>query len=156
MSTLIPSDTSNRELAITRIFDIDRETMFEVWTNPEHIAHWFGPNGFTNTISEMDVRPGGVWRFVMHGPDGVDYPNKITYLEVVRPERLVYLHGDDEDPSRFEVTITFEEQDGQTKLSMRSLFRTAEELDFVVEKHGALEGMHQNMDRLDEWVSRLK
>ena len=58
------------------------------WTDPEHVAKWWGPTGFTNTIYEMDVRPGGVWRFVMHGPDGIDYQNKIVYIEVVKPERL--------------------------------------------------------------------
>ena len=57
-----------------------------------------GPNGFTTTIHEMDVQVGGVWRFIMHGPDGTDYPNKIVYREIVKPERLVYDHGDDNDP----------------------------------------------------------
>src|ERR1044072_8507208 len=116
------TDTSNRELSITRIFDIDIDTMFEVWTNPEHIAHWWGPNGFTNTISEMEVRPGGVWRYIMHGPDGTDYPNLITYVEVVKPVRLMYLHGDDNDPAHFEVTVIFEALGDQTRLSITSVF----------------------------------
>lgn len=73
-----------------------------MWTDPKHIA-WWGPNGFTNTIHEMNVKPGGVWRFIMHGPDGTDYPNKILFIEVVKPERLVYTHGSDEDndPNQF-------------------------------------------------------
>ena len=86
------SSRAGREITVTRVISASRETVFEMWTNPKHIAQWWGPRGFTNTIEEMDVRPGGVWRFVMHGPDGVDYPNKIVYREVVRPERLVYSH----------------------------------------------------------------
>ncbi|WP_372660853.1 SRPBCC domain-containing protein [Cohnella sp.] len=94
-----------------------RELVFEAWTNPKHVAQWWGPNGFTNTIHEMDVKPVGVWRFIMHGPDGVDYPNKIVYEEVVKPERLVYAHGSDEenDPERFQVTITFDDQGNKTE-----------------------------------------
>src|ERR1700722_521534 len=84
--------TAGREIAATRIFDAPRELVFRMWTEPEHVAKWWGPIGFTNTIHEMDVRPGGVWRFIMHGPDGVDYPNKNVYLEVVRPDRLVWDH----------------------------------------------------------------
>jgi uncharacterized protein YndB with AHSA1/START domain len=65
--------TSDRENVTTRVFDAPRELVFRAWTNPKHESQWWGPNGFTNTIHEMDVRPGSVWRFVMHGPDGVDY-----------------------------------------------------------------------------------
>ena len=65
-----------------------RELVFKMWTDPKHVAQW-GPKGFTNTIYEMDVKPRGVWRFVMHGPDGVDYKNRIVYIEIVEPERLV-------------------------------------------------------------------
>ena len=95
--------------------------MFKVWTDPAHIGQWWGPRGFTTTTYAMDVRPGGVWRFCMHGPDGVDYQNEITYLEVVEPERIVYEHGGDEDcePVNFQVTATFEDHGGKTKLTMR-------------------------------------
>jgi uncharacterized protein YndB with AHSA1/START domain len=67
-----------------------------------------------------------VWRFIMHGPDGVDYPNKIVYLEIAKPERLVYDHGDEGQPGYFHVTITFADENGKTRLTMRSLFATAE------------------------------
>jgi len=147
--------TSDREIAITRLLNAPRELVFEVWTSPKHVDKWWGPNGFTNTIYEMDVRPGGVWRYMMHGPDGTDYPNLVTYIEVVKPERLVYMHGDDNDPEQFKVTVIFEDLGDQTRLSMTSLFRTPEELEFVVEKHGASEGLKQNMDRLEAWIARL-
>ena len=66
--------TADREIVATRVFDAPRDLVFRMWTDPAHIVHWWGPNGFTTTIHEMDVRPGGMWRFIMHGPDGVDYP----------------------------------------------------------------------------------
>jgi uncharacterized protein YndB with AHSA1/START domain len=146
--------TTDRELGITRIFNANRELMFRVWTSPE-IAHWWGPNGFTNTILEMDVRPGGKCRYIMHGPDGTDYPNTITYMEVVQPERLVYMQGDDENPDHFRVTVTFEDLGEQTKLTMTAVFEKPEDLAYVVENFGAKEGMTQNMDRLEAWIEKL-
>ena len=79
-----------RSIIGTRLFDAPRDLVFSVWTDPKHLAQWWGPYGFTTTTSSFDMRPGGVWRFVMHGPDGTDYENRITYDEIVRPERLVY------------------------------------------------------------------
>ena len=86
-----------RTIVTTRVFDAPRELAFEAWTNPKHLVQWWGPNGFTTTIRAIDVRPGGIWRFVMHGPDGVDYENRIVYNEIVKPERLVYSHGGGDD-----------------------------------------------------------
>jgi uncharacterized protein YndB with AHSA1/START domain len=80
--------TTDREIVTTRVFDAPREMVFDAWTDPKHIGQWWGPIGFTTTTHEMDVRPGGVWRFTMHGPDGRDYKNRIVYTEIVRPERL--------------------------------------------------------------------
>jgi len=85
--------TADREIVITRELDAPRELVFEAFTDPKHIAQWWGPTGFTNTIRSMDVRPGGVLRFVMHGPDGVDYVNEIRYIEITTPPRLVHRHG---------------------------------------------------------------
>ena len=84
--------TANREIVATRIYGAPRELVWRVWTDPKHIAQWWGPQGFTNTIREMEVRPGGAWRFTMHGPDGKDYPNEIVFTEVMKPERLAYDH----------------------------------------------------------------
>src|ERR1700722_8445011 len=104
------NDTSGREIVTTRLINAPRELVFEVWTKPEHIAKWWGPDGFTNTIKEMEVKPGGVWRFIMHGPNGMDFPTKIVYSEVVKPERLAYRVGahDENDPNFFDVVVTFE------------------------------------------------
>lgn len=138
------------ELVFTRVFDAPPELVFEAWTNPKHVAQWWGPRGFTNTIHEMDVRPGGVWRLVMHGPDGVDYHNKIVFLEVVKPERLVYKHQAEPgyEPVDFEVTVTFAKRGNKTELTMRMVFPSAEQRDYVVKKHGAIEGANQTLDRL--------
>src|SRR5262245_9107115 len=76
-----------------REFDAPRALVFEVWTDPKHLAQWWGPQGFTTTTSAFDMRVGGVWRFVMHGPDGRDYQNRITFDEIVKPERIRYHHG---------------------------------------------------------------
>ena len=75
-----------------REFDAPRVMVFEVWTDPKHLAQWWGPNGFTTTTSAFDMRPGGIWRFVMHGPDGRDYQNRITFHEIAKNERIVYSH----------------------------------------------------------------
>lgn len=150
-----PETISDRELSITRILNAPRELVWKVWTEPEHIKHWWGPNGFTNTIQKMEVRTGGVWDFIMHGPDGVDYPNKITYIEVKKPERLVYNHGDEEKPEFFHVTVTFEEHGGKTKLYMCALFNTKEERDEVVKKFKADEGMKQTISRLEEYLIKM-
>jgi uncharacterized protein YndB with AHSA1/START domain len=138
-------DTVDREITATRIFDAPRELVFEAWTDPKHIAQWWGPNGFTNTIHSMDVRPGGEWNFIMHGPDGVDYVNKIVYREVVKPERLVYDHV---SGPLFHATVTFEEQGGKTKLTVQMLFESAGLRNRVAEQFGAVEGLNQTLGRL--------
>jgi uncharacterized protein YndB with AHSA1/START domain len=92
-------DTADRAMVITRTVDAPGELVWEAWTQPHHIARWWGPDGFRTTIHEMHVEVGGVWRFIMHGPDGTDYPNRIVYREIVKPERLVYDHAEDK-PNR--------------------------------------------------------
>jgi len=144
--------TTDREIAATRVFAAPRELVFKVWTEPKSVAQWWGPRGFTTTTHEMDVRPGGTWRFIMHGPDGVDYPNEIVYHEVVEPERLVYNHG---PQPVFHVTVAFADLDGKTELTMRSLFETAAERARVVEEYEAIEGLNQTLDRLAEHLATL-
>ena len=148
---------TDRELIIDRVFDAPRPLVFKVWTEPEHVAQWWGPRGFTITTHEMAVRPGGVWRYVMHGPDGVDYDNYIIFTEVVEPERLVYTHssGEADDPGQFQVTVTFAEQGDKTQLSIYLLFASAEELNKVVKEFGAIEGANQTLDRLAEHLVEI-
>ncbi len=146
---------SDRELLITRIINAPRELVYEVWTNPEHIAQWWGPNGFTNTILAMDVKPGGIFRLVMHGPDGKDYPNMLEYVDVVKNERLAWIHGTGEidNEGQFTASVEFEDLGDKTKLTMRMLFTSAEELRKVVEEFGAIEGNTQTLNRLEAYLA---
>jgi uncharacterized protein YndB with AHSA1/START domain len=142
-----------REIVITRLFDAPRELVWQAMTDPEHLVHWWGPRGFTTTIQEMDVRPGGIWQHVMHGPDGTDYPNRSVFKEVVKPERLVFAHGGGKKGGpdvRFEATWTFDALDNgdKTRVTIRMVFDSAVDRDMVVEEYGAIEGGEQTLERL--------
>jgi uncharacterized protein YndB with AHSA1/START domain len=150
------SSTADREIVTTRLIDAPRELVYEAFTDPKHVGHWFGPDGFITTTRSMDVRQGGQWVFVMHGPDGTDWPNVVTYQEVAPPSRLRYLHGDDKEPDMFNVTITFDDEGGKTALTMRAVFKTAAAREFVVRERGAVEGGKQTLARLDAYVRTLR
>jgi len=116
----IDLEQNPRSIIGKRVLDAPRALVFSVWTDPKHLAQWWGPNGFTTTTHAFDFRPGGVWRFVMHGPDGRDYQNRITFDKIFPPERIVYRHDDDDDvePVKFATTVTFEDLgNGQTLLT---------------------------------------
>lgn len=149
-------DTSDREIVITRVLSAPRELAWEAWTNPKHVSHWWGPRGFTTTTHEIAMKPGGAWRFVMHGPDGTNYDNLIVYSDIVKPERLVYLHGSGQpdDPAQFHVTVTFEAMGEKTKVTLRSIFATPEQRAEVL-KFGAVEGGKQTLERLDEHLANM-
>lgn len=144
------------EMIMKRVFNAPRDVVFKAWTDPAQLIRWWGPRGYTITHRETDIRPGGVWRYIMHGPDQADYDNKISYLELTSPERIVYKHGDDQDDEHFRVTVTFEERDGKTELTMRSQFKSAADLEYVVREFGALEGGKQTLQRLDEHLQALR
>ncbi len=149
---LVVRDTADREIVLTRLLAAPPELVFQAWTDPAHVTQWWGPGGFTTTTYKMEVRPGGVWRFCMHGPDGRDYQNQITYLEVIKPERLVYKHGGEAEcePVSFQVTVTFEEQQGKTRLTVQMLFPSAIAREHVIKTYGADEGLKQTLARLAE------
>ncbi len=155
-SILGKEDASSREIVISRVFDAPRERVWKAWTDPQQIVKWWGPDGFTNTLYEMDVRPGGIWRHMMHGPDGTDYPNRVVYKEVAEPERLAYSHGGDTDhPCQFHVTVTFEEEGGgKTRVTLRMLFETPALRDETA-KAGAIEGGEQTLGRLAKHLQTL-
>jgi uncharacterized protein YndB with AHSA1/START domain len=146
-------------IAGSRIFEAPRALVFAAWTEPRHFAQWWGPNGFSTTTHSFDFRPGGVWRFVMHGPDGRNYENRITFDEIVPPERIAYHHGgaDDEhlEPVQFKTVVTFEDVGGKTKLTMRGIFPSAEERDRVIREYGADKGQVQTLARLADYVDEL-
>jgi uncharacterized protein YndB with AHSA1/START domain len=144
-------NAAEREIASTRVFDAPRELVWKAWSDPEHLGKWWGPNGFTTTTKVFELKPGGQWLFIMHGPDGTDYRNDITFSAVVEPERIEYDHGP--SPS-FHTTVTFDvEDENKTKLSMTALFQTKAERDRTVEKFGAIEGMKQTLGRLADHLA---
>jgi uncharacterized protein YndB with AHSA1/START domain len=146
-----------RTLTGTRVFDAPRDLVWEAWTDPKHLAQWWGPNGFSTTTSAFDMRPGGVWRFVMHGPDGRDYQNRITFDEIVKPERIVYHHGGggDVEPVQFKTIVTFEDLGGKTRLTMQGVFSSAAELERVIREYGADKGMVQTLSRLELYLATM-
>jgi uncharacterized protein YndB with AHSA1/START domain len=115
--------TPDREFVHARLIDAPREQVFRALAEPEHLARWWGPDGFTSTFESFDLRTGGAWRFVMHGPDGTDYPNENVFAEVVAPERVVVEHLS--DTHHFFLHITFAAQGGQTLVGWRQVFDTA-------------------------------
>jgi uncharacterized protein YndB with AHSA1/START domain len=144
--------TSNRELTISRVLNAPRKLVWKVWTEPDHIKNWWGPNGFTNTIFKMNVQPGGEWDFIMHGPDGTDYKNKSIYKEIVKHERIVYEHI---SGPKFLATVTFEEEGEKTLLKIRMLFETAEERENVVKVFKADVGLKQNIYKLEGYLKKI-
>jgi uncharacterized protein YndB with AHSA1/START domain len=147
-----------RSIIATRVYDAPRELVWTAWTDPKHLAQWWGPNGFSTTTSAYDLRPGGVWRFVMHGPDGRDYQNKITFDEIVRPERIAYHHGggDDVEPVQFRTTVTFDDLGGNsTRLTLHAVFPSAGERERVIKAYGADKGAMQTLSRLADYVGKL-
>lgn len=144
-------NNSGREMGISRLVNAPRELVWEVWTSPEHIKNWWGPSGFKNTIFKMEVKPGGEWEFIMHGPDGTDYKNKHIYKEVVKPSKLVLQHV---THPNFEMTVTFEEQGDKTLVTMHSMFESEEQLKEVIKVFKADVGMKQNIERMANYLEQ--
>lgn len=145
-------DTKNREMHIVRTFKAPIELMWEVWTDPEHIVNWWGPNGFTNTMDTMDVREGGEWKFTMHGPDGTDYANRSVYKEVIPLKKIVFEHFN----PHFITTVLFKAMGDETRVDWTMLFDTAELRDIIIKTHKADDGLKQNLDKLEAYFAKLK
>lgn len=144
-------------IVATRIIAAPRDLVFTAWTDVAHLSRWWGPDGFTTTTHTFDFKVGGGWRFVMHGPDGRNYENHITYEEIEPPERLLYTHGggDDVEPVRFRVAVVFEDLGGSTRLTVRSMFPTAAARARVIADYGADKGLAQTLARLTVYVTGL-
>jgi uncharacterized protein YndB with AHSA1/START domain len=143
---MMPSagSTANREFVHSRLIDAPQARVFRAFAEPTHLARWWGPAGFSSTFEVFEFRPGGTWRFVMHGPDGTDYPNESAIREIVTPERVVVEHLS--DTHHFFLTITFAAQGDQTLVGWRQVFDTAEHKERVAKI--VLEANEQNLDRL--------
>ena len=138
---------SDREMVFTRVVAAPRELVWSAWTDPEQVILWWGPKGFTNTTHQMEVKPGGIWRYTMHGPDGTDWPNLITYHVVQAPARLEYDHGDEAKPKWFHVVVDFVAEGAQTKIVTHMSFERAEDCENA-KKYG-IDGHNTSMARLD-------
>jgi uncharacterized protein YndB with AHSA1/START domain len=143
------SNTSDREIRISRVLNAPIDLVWEVWTNPEHIKNWWGPTGFTNTITKMEVKPLGEWDLVMHGPDGTDYKNKSVFKEIVKHKKIIYEHV---SGPKFLATIEFESLGNKTSLTWHMLFNSKEEFIQVVKTFKADEGLKQNIEKLDIYL----
>lgn len=147
--------TQEREIVVSRTIGGPRRLVFEAYTSARHLDRWYGPAGFRTTTHAFEFRPGGVWEFTMHGPDGTDYPNHVEWLEIVPPERIAYRHGARAgDPRAFTSTVTMVERDGSTEVTLWSVFATKEQRDEVVEKYHAVEAARQTLGHLASYVAQ--
>ena len=132
------------DIVSTRLFPAPREQVFRAITDPAQLARWWGPHGFTSTFHEFDLRPGGAWRFVMHGPDGAEYPMTNRFVEIDEPERIVIDHV--QESHDFRLTMELAEEAGGTRLTWRMRFASAEEAERV--RSFILTANEENFDRL--------
>jgi uncharacterized protein YndB with AHSA1/START domain len=148
--------TADREIVISRVIDAPPELVFEAFTEVRHLSRWWGPEGFTTTTQSFEFRAGGVWDFVMHGPDGTNYTEWITWTEIAPPERITLLHGESRgDPNAFESVLMFEPVGAATRIQMHTVFPTKELRDEAVEKYHAIEGGRQTLSNLAAYVTEI-
>jgi uncharacterized protein YndB with AHSA1/START domain len=146
----------DREIVISRVIDAPRELVFEAFTEVRHLSHWWGPEGFSTTTRAFEFRVGGAWDFVMHGPDGTDYQEWISWTEIAPPERIALLHGESSgDPNAFGSVLTFAPDGAGTRIEMRTVFPTKELHDEAVEKYHAIEGGRQTLSNLAAYVAEI-
>lgn len=151
---IVPHD--GREIILTRLIRAPRQTVFQAWIDPDKLASWWGPKGFTISVQSFNITTGGAWKFVLHGPDGVDYRNRVVFIEVLEPERIAFSQSSDtdNDPDQFNTTVTFEDQDDCTLLNMRLIFKTTEARNHVIQSYDGIEAAEQSLDRLEELMFR--
>jgi uncharacterized protein YndB with AHSA1/START domain len=142
--------TPDCEIVSSRIFDFPQTLVFKAWTDPNHLKKWWGPNGFTNTFEEFDLRVGGQWRFTMHGPDKGNYQNHCEFTKIDAPNLISWKRH---SKPLFQIVATFEAIDDQTQVVFRMVFDTPEESNklrpYVVDKN------EENFDRLETELSKM-
>jgi uncharacterized protein YndB with AHSA1/START domain len=144
----------DREINITRLIAAPRDLVFKAFSDPKGLAVWWGPNGFTTTTRTLQFRVGGVWDYTMHGPDGTDYPNYVSYTSIEPGSRIAYDHGTDAgNPAMFKAAIDFRDEAGGTRVNLKLTLNDATERPRYV-GFGAVEGGYQNLERLDAWLHR--
>ncbi|SDO69086.1 Uncharacterized conserved protein YndB, AHSA1/START domain [Nakamurella panacisegetis] len=154
--TATQSPTAEREIVVTRIISAPRELVFEAFTEVRHLSQWWGPDGFTTTTRAFEFRVGGDWDFVMHGPDGTEYQEWISWTEITPPERITLRHGESQDdPNAFESVVTFAPDGPATRIQLHTVFPTKALRDEAVEKYHAVEGGRQTLNNLAAYVSEV-
>jgi uncharacterized protein YndB with AHSA1/START domain len=153
--THLTAEPGKQELVITRIFDVPRDLVFRAYTDPELVPRWWGPRSYTTTVEEMDVRPGGTWRYVQHGAGGNEYGFHGVYHDVTPPERLIYTFEFEPMPGHVALeTVTLEDLNGRTKVTDRVVYQTVEDRDGTLQS-GMEEGMNETMDRFADLLKEL-
>jgi uncharacterized protein YndB with AHSA1/START domain len=147
----IISTTPDCEIVSSRIVNATRDIVFTAWTDPLHLKNWWGPAGFTNTFNEFDLRPGGRWDFIMHGPDKGNYHNECEFIKIDRPSLIAWRRH---SKPIFQVVATFEEvATNKTKIVFKMLFTSAEECNKL--KGFAGDKNEENFDRLEKELAKM-
>jgi uncharacterized protein YndB with AHSA1/START domain len=148
--------TADREIVVSRVIEAPPELVFEAFTQVRHLSRWWGPEGFSTTTRAFEFRVGGDWDFVMHGPDGTDYQEWISWTQIEPPERIALRHGRYRgDPDAFESVVTLASDGAATRIEMHTVFPTQELRDEAVEKYHAIEGGQQTLSHLAAYVTEI-
>jgi uncharacterized protein YndB with AHSA1/START domain len=158
----VTTDLEKATFTTERVFDAPRELVFQAWSRPDYLKQWWGPTGWTLPVCNTDFRPGGVWHYCMRGPNGEESWGKAVYQEIVEPERIVYVDAFSdaegnvaEGMPEMVIRLTFTDVDGKTKLTSRTQFASAADLERTLAM-GMAEGFNQTLDRLAELLGRLQ
>ena len=145
------------ELIFSRVLNAPRALVWKAFTQPEHVIKWWGPNGFTHTFHEYNFAVGGVWRFMMHGPDGTDYPNRVIFTEITPMDLIAYDHDNDDNEVdlRFSVITTFEDRGTQTHIT-HHMTAPSEVMMQQMKSFGAVEGAKQHLARLNAYLENMQ
>lgn len=145
-------NNTEREMRTVTTFNASAALMWTVWTEPEHLVNWWGPNGFKTTIHQMDFQEGGEWRLTLHGPDGTDFANRSIFKNIEPFKEIVFEHFN----PHFITTVIFEPVDDETIVDWTLLFDTAEMHDIIVKTHKADKGQQENLDKLEAYLKKLR
>jgi uncharacterized protein YndB with AHSA1/START domain len=160
-TTTVTANKDDLQLVVERVFDAPRELVWKAFTEPEHMARWWGPRGWNTTNERMEVKPGGVWHYCMRGPGGEESWGKAVYREVIAPSRLVYVDvfsdsegNTNENMPEMLITTEFIAEGNKTRVRSSSKFAAAEQLEAIV-KMGVVQGITETWDRLAEYLPSM-
>jgi len=155
----VETNVQGNKVTYKRYFDVPVGLAFEAWSSQEHLEQWWGPDGFSVTTKSMDFSNGGFWEFVMHGPDGQDFKNKIQFVEIKKPHHIYYKHlgsGEGIQDVEFQSRITFDEAGAGTNLTMEQILPSKDELERLTKKYGVIEGGKQHLGNLGKYLAKTR